>query len=332
MNRWLFFLCPLSFLLIPRFLYAQTAETASASTEATASDSTAADTSYWESSGVGTLNFTNTGYSTYWQAGGTNSLAITGLLSFNFDFDRAKHSWQTSIDLAYGTIRQGQVEADSLRSWQKADDRLDLQTKYGFKLNKKLRFGILAGLRTQIASGFAIDQTSKRELRDSVTSRAFAPAYLNFNLGIDFQPTKSLSIYYSPINSKMTFVGDEALAAFYIPVDDNGDVNTFRYELGSYLNVKYRKDELFKNVSFQVKADFFSNYLLNPQFIDVNAETLFSLKVNDWLTTSFFTNLIYDHDVQFNLVDEEGTPTGEQGDAVQFKHVLSVGITYKFLE
>jgi hypothetical protein len=65
--------------------------------------------------------------------------------------------------------------------------------------------------------------------------------------------------------------------------------------------------------------------------IDVNWETVLLIKANKWLTTSIFTNLIYDHDVQVpvkrivNGVEVAGT-----GPRTQFKEVLGVGISFKF--
>lgn len=293
-----------------------------------------ADTSYWATSGVGTLNFTNTGFGKYWQAGGTSAFSVSGLFNFVGNYEKEKNTWQNSLDVAYGLVRQGKLDEankDRYRALQKAEDRLDFQSKYGYKLNPTLNLGAFFGLRTQLAKGLKIDPALGKEFKDSVVSKAFAPAYINFNVGIDYQPSKQLSIYYSPVNSKMTLVGDEALAPFFIPQENLPDVSTFRYELGSFLNIKFRQENIVKNVTLQTKADFFSNYLKNPQNIDVNWETLLALKVNDWLTTSFFTHLIYDKDIVFNLVDDNGLPTGETGDAPQFKHVLSVGLTYNFL-
>ena len=37
-----------------------------------------------------------------------------------------------------------------------------------------------------------------------------------------------------------------------------------------------------------------SNYLRNPQNVDVNWETLWTFKVNDWFAATLSTNLIYD--------------------------------------
>ena len=65
------------------------------------------------------------------------------------------------------------------------------------------------------------------------------------------------------------------------------------FEFGGYVKLMYTHD-LAKNINFLTRADFFSNYLKNPQNIDVNWETLFTFKVNSWFSATLSTLLIYD--------------------------------------
>jgi len=75
-----------------------------------------------------------------------------------------------------------------------------------------------------------------------------------------------------------------------------------------------------KNVSFTTKIDLFSNYLKDPQNIDVNWENILALKVNKYISINVNTQLVYDADVKIN-----------NGKAkVQFKEILGVGISYNF--
>ena len=85
-----------------------------------------------------------------------------------------------------------------------------------------------------------------------------------------------------------------------------------------------------ENVSFQTKLDLFSNYIENPQNIDVFWETLLSMKVNEFLSASLGTTLIYDDDIQINTgeVNDLGQPI--VGPRVQFKQLFNLGITYNF--
>ena len=64
--------------------------------------------------------------------------------------------------------------------------------------------------------------------------------------------------------------------------------------------------------------------------MDVNWETLTSMKVNEYISATFSTNLIYDDDINIAQNYDENGVAQENGPAVQFKHVLGVGLTYKF--
>ena len=97
-------------------------------------------------------------------------------------------------------------------------------------------------------------------------------------------------------------------------------VKKFRGEFGAYLRVKYDK-ELAKNIFMKSQVELFSNYVDNPQNIDVNADIIFDFKVNNWFSASLNWTLIYDHDI--NIRDAKGF-----GPRTQFKSVLGVGLTH----
>ena len=91
------------------------------------------------------------------------------------------------------------------------------------------------------------------------------------------------------------------------------------------------KTDLAENVGFQTKIDLFSNYQNNPQNIDVNWETLLTMKVNSWLSTTLTTQVIYDDDINIARDPEDIAAGGPAaGPATQFKQALAVGLSYKF--
>jgi len=80
-----------------------------------------------------------------------------------------------------------------------------------------------------------------------------------------------------------------------------------------------------KNVSLNSTLGLFSNYLENPQNIDVNWNVFILMKINDFLSANLTTQLIYDDDIKTS--DKDGNVKGAK---VQFKEVFGVGLTYKF--
>jgi hypothetical protein len=95
-----------------------------------------------------------------------------------------------------------------------------------------------------------------------------------------------------------------------------------RFELGALVSLKY-KNEIAKNVTYSTRADFFSNYLDDPQNIDVFWTNVFHLKVNRWLIVSYNFDLIYDDDVK--LFGEHKNKA-----ATQLHSQLGVGFAAKF--
>lgn len=283
-----------------------------------------ADTTYWKYGAIGTAGFTNTGQTVYWQAGGINSQAISGRIDVNANYEKGDITWQNDLILALGAIRQG---SSGESKFIKNQDRIELTSKAGKALNPKLNLATLLGFRTQFLQGFVFPADQPTVIPSDTVSNFLSPAYLEFGVGLDYNPTENISIYYSPVTAKITIVSIEEYRPLYIPQDvTTGPV---RFEVGSKLGIKL-KQQLAENILFTTNANFFTNYLQDFPTVDVNWETLTTAKVNDWFAVSFATNLIYDKDILFNLVDENGVLTGEQGPNTQFQHILTLGLTYSF--
>jgi hypothetical protein len=136
-------------------------------------------------------------------------------------------------------------------------------------------------------------------------------------------------MFLSPLTSKNTIVMDDDLStagAFGVEPGKN-----FRAELGAYANIAYKNDEVFKNVSFMTKLDLFTNFLKNPQNIDISWEALLVLKVNEYISATVNTLLLYDDDILIKI-DEDGAGNPVLGKRAQFKEVIGVGFTYKFIK
>ena len=121
----------------------------------------------------------------------------------------------------------------------------------------------------------------------------------------------------------MTFVSDTTLSINY----DAG--KTSKTEFSGYARISYSrndfKTEWLKNVAFTTKLDLFSNYLKDPQNVDVSWETLIAFKVNKYISVNFNTHLLYDADIRMKDENDEFLPA-----KVQFKEILGVGFSCKF--
>jgi len=280
----------------------------------------------WRTGGVVSINFTQVSL-TNWAAGGNNSLSLNGLVSLFANLKKGNSTWDNSLDLGYGLLKQGD---DDLR---KTDDKIDFMSKYGKKAFKHWYYAGLVNFKSQMAPGYNYPDDS------TVISRFLAPGYLLGAIGMDYKPNDAFTLFVSPLTTKLTIVNDELLAnagAFGVKAatyDDFGNLLTtgekFRAEYGGYLRALFNKD-IMKNIKLQTKLELFSNYAEDPDHIDVNAELILAMKVNDYISATVSTQLIYDHDVDISVDENNDGIIDAVGPRTQFKEVLGIGFTYKF--
>jgi len=122
------------------------------------------------------------------------------------------------------------------------------------------------------------------------------------------------------VAAKSTFVLNDSLSSIGAFGVEKG--SRYRQEYGAYLKMKFNR-VLAKNIEMKSKLELFSNYLKNPQNIDVNAEVLLLFRVNSLFSASAQWNLFYDDDIKIRDVK------GGYGLRTQFKSVLGIGISYK---
>jgi len=267
-----------------------------------------------------------------WAAGGESALSSTVILNAFAKYRKDDTYFEAILDAGFGFIT---TKSQSLR---KNEDKIELNINAGKKAKGKFYYASMLNFRTQFAPGFNFPDDT------TVISRFLAPGFLSLALGMNYKPNDWFSAFLSPATGRATFVVDQTLAnagQFGVEkaiLDNVGNVVTegknVRWEFGAYLRARLQKD-IAKNITVVSNLQLFNNYSdpIKEQRgnIDVNWENLILIKANKWLTTSIFTNLIYDHDVQVpvkrnvNGVDVDGT-----GPRTQFKEVLGIGLSFKF--
>lgn len=285
----------------------------------------AADSSQgWKTGGVITLSLSQTSL-TNWAAGGQNSLAVNGVLSLFAHYKKGNQVWDNFLDLGYGQINKDNDKGEN--KWWKTDDKIDFTSKYGQKAAKNFYYAALLNVKTQWDAGYKYPDDSNK------ISGFLAPAYILGAIGMDYKPGDRLSVFAAPLTAKITVVNDQKLAdagAFGMEkatYDSLGNLITdgknMKSEFGGYLRVAFNT-KIMENITLQSKIDLFSNYLHNPQNIDINFETLISMKVNKYISATILMQYIYDDDT--DIKDKNGN-TGPRN---QFKEILGVGFSYKF--
>lgn len=263
------------------------------------------------------VNFQN------WATGGNNSIAASTMINYFFYYKSENWVWDN-----YGSIGYGILDQENYSGIVKTDDKFEFTTKIGKKSINKLFYAILLNMKTQMAPGY-VKPDDKNKISD-----LFAPIYVTSSIGMDYKKEDKLSLFATLLSSKMTFVLDQNIAdmgGFGVDPAKYGDNgirtkkgDNFKVEFGGYIKFHFR-DEIFTNVQLISKVDLFSNYLENPQNIDIDCEFLLNMKINKFLSANISTYMIYDDDI---AIADEDKPEKKAGPQLQFKEIIGLGISF----
>lgn len=267
------------------------------------------EVSAWKRSGKAGLNFSQS-YLSNWAAGGQSAMNTLGVFGYTANFNKDKIKWDNGLDLNLGYSIIGDAKAI------KTDDKIEFNSLYGLKASPTMHYSLSFSLRSQFTDGFNYSKDSTNPI-----SRLFAPAYISLGAGIDWKPSEYFSITYSPLTGRVTLVLDEQLSKAGAYGVNAGDKS--RFEFGSKAVIRLNL-EIAENVNYTSKLELFSDYIKNPQNVDIDWQNQINMKVNSWLNANISAHLIYDDDIK--IVDKDG----KTGPRLQFKEVLSIGLSYSF--
>lgn len=261
---------------------------------------------HWKAGSIISLNFSQVYFNDYWAAGGENSMAALGNYSGFANFKRKNTTWENKLELNYGITKVEDKEA------RKSDDKLFFSSQLGIKESEHWLYSAFVSFESQFDAGYKyFGDTAKSKISDFMS-----PAYLIASLGMDYKYDDVFTLFLSPVTEKTTFVmNDDLAAAGAFGVDEGKNA---RYEIGGSLIASFKR-EILENVLLQTKLNLFSNYLDNPENIDVNFEMKLDMKINQWLSANFILNAVYDDDVR----------VGNDGPKTQLKQVFGLAINYK---
>lgn len=303
------------------------------------------DTVAWVYGGVFNVGF-NQGFLHNWAAGGeVASISVNGL--FNGFLNRFYHRsiWSNNLDMSYSLFY---AYSNSFIP-RKVDDRIDLTSKYGYRLNPKKDFYLtgLFNFKSQFTEGYDYELPKWDTMP---TSNFLSPGYFIVAAGMEYRKGNNLTLFLSPAAARLTVVDKK-----YTLRDPEGAFGvaygkTSRFELGAYFSGRYTA-EISKKMTYKTRLDLYSNYLAkdykdslgnvvkkdDPGNIDILWDNLFSYKVNKSITIAIGATFIYDNDLPYDktYVDENGV-TQEKDEPgadlgwTQIKQIMTLGFQYKF--
>jgi Protein of unknown function (DUF3078) len=278
---------------------------------------------YWEHELTSNLLLSQTFLSQNWAKGGESALStlldIKGTV--NYTDKQSNTKWLNSGRLKYGSII---TKENGMRT---NTDMLEFNSQYNKLIKGKFDFSTLFYFKTQIAKGYKYTKDTA-----ILTSKFLNPATFTIGLGVEYKPFKHTEINYSPLSYKNTFVLDDS-----IPRSKHGipDGKKALQEMGSQLLIT-NKLSVLDGLSVDSKLRLFSSYFNNPQNIDVDWEVNLKRQINWYFTISANFQIIYDDDILFNVLDDDGNKvlkadgSEKKAPGLQFKEYMGLSFTFNF--
>jgi hypothetical protein len=240
----------------------------------------------WKQGGLYNLNVSQSSLSN-WAAGGDNfNMSINSYFNYFAFYKKDRQSWDNNVDVNLGFVQS------TSQGGRKNDDRLDLLSKYGYKLDTvgKWYLSGLFNFRSQLFDGYSFSGN-----KANFTSSFFAPAYLIISAGLDYKPDNDFSLFFSPLTSRTTLVLNKKLADQGKYGVDTGSM--VKRETGLFVTVNYNK-VIAQNINYKGRADFFSNYYDKPENINFFMTNMFTFKINKNFSATYSLDLIYDDKIR----------------------------------
>ena len=265
----------------------------------------------WKTKGKITLLFNQANFNN-WIAGGENS--FSGNLGFDYKIDYKKDdlSWENRILASYGILQTQNSNFE-----KKTDDQLEINSILAKKTKSYWYYSFLVNFRTQFTRGYVYTKDlNGAEIRTENTN-FMSPGYLLIGPGMYWKKNDNFKINLAPLTAKFTFVDNlytsipGYIEGSYFGVDAN---KSMLFQLG-FNATAYYKFNIMENVSAENLLNLYSNYLEDPQNIDINYNLIILMKINKVLSANFNFQAIYDDDAFPGF---------------QTKEVFGLGLNYNF--
>ncbi|MGB0185764.1 MAG: DUF3078 domain-containing protein [Flavobacteriaceae bacterium] len=234
-----------------------------------------------------------------WIAGGISN--ISGALGLNYDFNYQKNdwTWENKLIANFGLTK---IKNQDI---QKSSDLLEWNSVVGKKAKGYWYYSAFLNFKTQFADD--LDKDTKGP------TKFLSPGYLQFGPGMLWKKSDNLKVNIAPATSRLIIVDKDLTEPdkAYFGVEEG---KSTRYELGASVGAYYKLD-LMKNISMENILNLYSNYLEDPQNVDLDYTMNLVMSVNDFISANLSYQTIYDDNAFRGL---------------QTRQVFGIGINYNF--
>lgn len=253
---------------------------------------------HWVKKGIITFLVNQSSFDN-WIAGGISN--VSGTLGLNYDFNYQKNdwTWENKLIANFGLTK---IKNQDI---QKSSDLLEWNSVVGKKAKGYWYYSAFLNFKTQFADDLNKDTKGP--------TKFLSPGYFKFGPGMLWKKSDNLKVNIAPATSRLIVVDknltepDEA----YFGVEEG---KSTRYELGAAIGAYY-KFNVMENISIENILNLYSNYLEDPQNIDLDYTMNMNMKINKFISANLSYQTIYDDNAFRGL---------------QTRQVFGIGINYNF--
>lgn len=271
------------------------------------------DTTYWQRSFNGGINFNQASFSN-WSGGGVNSVALGAVVAARALYEKEKWSWDNTADLQLGFVTQAGTS-------RKSADQIFLNSVVGHKISSRLDYFVSGTFSSFFIAGYRYTGLAAGETQFKV-SNFLSPGQLTLATGIAYRPTDWFAVRVSPISPRLTFLADQSVRFSEVNGvavrDPNATVygvkpgNRVRTEFLALQMQAALSRNLGENVSINAKYQLYANYeTLNS--INHRFDVILTAKVNRYISTTLGLIALFNKDFSSNW---------------QIQQTLGIGLVY----
>ena len=264
----------------------------------------------WRKSAKTGLGLNESLLSSNWRGGGVNTIGFNALANLRANRKSGAHSFDNESDFLFAFSQTRGL------GYRKGQDRLYLDTKYGWAMSTKWDMFVSLNLLSQFAPGYKYDTDAAGQDRAQLTSDIFAPAFITAAYGFEYHPATFFHLRLSPFAPRLTVVNraDRFVAALGdTPYGVNPGHST-RFELLAAQVLAELDKNISPNVNLKARYLLFANYRnLTPQETDHRLDLGLTAKVGKYVNVSLTGIALYDYD---------------QDHGVQYSQGLTIGVAY----
>lgn len=264
----------------------------------------------WTKKALAQFQFSQNLASDNWYQGGSSTMSVLGILTAKLNYDDKKNiQWENNGEWRMGFYSVFN-DSTALRTINTNEDAFKINSKLGIKAGGNWYYSGSVDFSTQFLNNYkAVNSTVLK-------STFLTPVRLNIGVGLDYKYKKLLSVMLAPVAYKYIYANDITNLSptlFGIPEGDH-----VLSQIGSSFKTQLSYSPV-REIQIDSKFSFYTNY----EQVEIDWEIVTNFTINRFLSTRLSLNPRYDNTVIL--------PSNEKAQ-LQFKELLSFGLTYKLID